>query len=466
MKPFLASLALLLLAVAAPAAVPPPNVLFLFSDDQRAGTIHALGNPDLVTPHLDRLAADGVACTRAYIMGGLQGAVCVPSRAMLLTSRSLFRIQESMTNQATWPEQFTRAGYRTFMTGKWHNDEASARRIFSEGRNVFFGGMSAAYQMPVSDFAAGKETRHRHLSPRHHTELFAETAIEFLRAQTNGQPFLCYVSFKSPHDPHTATPAWHAYYREHLPPLPANFLPQHPFDNGEMIVRDETLLPWPRTAEAVRQRLADYYACISQLDEEIGRILATLRATGLASNTLIAFAGDNGLAVGNHGLLGKQNLYEHAVAVPLLLSGPGLPRGLRNAEFCYLQDVFPTLAELAGVPPLAGMDGRSLLPLFRGDSAGRRDAIFTAYRSFQRAVRDERWKLIRYPQVDVTQLFDLQNDPFETNSLAGQPQYAGQVQRLTALLEREQKAFGDTLPLTVPQPKPAAWTPPPPAPAR
>jgi arylsulfatase A-like enzyme len=447
-------------AVALPGAAGPPNILVLFSDDHRAGTIHALGNPDVVTPHLDRLAAEGVAFPRAYIMGGLQGAVCVPSRAMLLTSRSLFRVKENLAGQATWPEQFARAGYRTFMTGKWHNGEGSATRVFQEGRNVFFGGMSAAHNMPVQDFSGGQRPGPKRVSPEHHTELFADTAVEFLRQQTNGRPFLCYVAFKSPHDPRTATRAWHDYYRTNLPPLPPNFLPQHPFDNGEMTVRDEQLLPWPRSPEAVRQELADYYACISHLDEQIGRILGAVRATGLASNTLVAFAGDNGLALGSHGLMGKQNVYEHSVGVPLIFAGPGLPKGVRVESFCYLQDVFPTLAQLAGVPLLADTDGMSLLPMIRGERAGERKAIFTAYRSFQRGIRDDRWKLIRYPQVEVTQFFNLQADPFETNNLATQPQFGNEMRRLKVLLAEQQRRFGDTLPLTVAQPKPAAWVPP------
>jgi arylsulfatase A-like enzyme len=459
---------LLILAVALPpgtlAAPSPemrrPNVLFLFSDDQTAGTIAALGNPDIRTPNLDRLAAGGLAFTRGYIMGGLQGAVCVPSRAMLMTSRSLFRVKENLAGQPTWPEQFAKSGYRTFMTGKWHNGEAAATRVFNEGRNVFFGGMSAAHNMPVQDFANGQRPGPKRNSAEHHTELFADTAIEFLRQQTNGQPFLCYVAFKSPHDPRTATTVWHEYYRQHPPPLPANYLPVHPFDNGEMTVRDEALLPWPRTRDAVRGELGDYYACISHLDEQIGRILETLRATGLATNTLVLFAGDNGLAIGSHGLMGKQNVYEHSVGVPLLLAGPGITRGRRSSAFCYLIDVYPTLAELAGIPPLENVDGRSLVPVIAGAKAGIRSVVFTSYKNLQRAVRDERWKLIRYPQINQTQLFDLQNDPWERFNLADQVSSAARVKEMRVLLERQQKEFGDVAPLSVAKPRPAAWTPP------
>ncbi|HRT57200.1 MAG TPA: sulfatase-like hydrolase/transferase [Candidatus Paceibacterota bacterium] len=447
-------------AVPAADASPRPNVLFFFTDDQRPDTIQALGNPHIRTPNLDRLASQGVAFTHAYIMGGLQGAVCVPSRAMLMTSRGLFRVKDNLAGQTTWPEQFARAGYRTFMTGKWHNGAASAVRAFQEGRNAYFGGMSPAYNMPVQDFKAGQGPGPKHTSPLHHTELFANTAIEFLREQTNGQPFLCYVAFKSPHDPRTATPAWHDYYRAHSPPLPANLAPMHPFDNGEMTVRDEKLLPWPRTPEAVRHKLEDYYACISHVDEQIGRVLAALRERGLETNTLVAFAGDNGLAIGSHGLMGKQNVYEHSVRVPLLLAGPGIPKGRRTDAFCYLLDVFPTLAELVGVPMLPEMEGRSLAPLFAERPAPVRDSVFTAYRSFQRAVRDRQWKLIRYPQINKTQLFNLDKDPDELRDLSALPEFADNLARLRRLLEEQQRAFGDTLPLEVVNPKPAAWSPP------
>jgi arylsulfatase A-like enzyme len=322
--------------------------------------------------------------------------------------------------------------------------------------------MSPAYNMPVQDFRAGQGPGAKHSSPLHHTELFANTAIEFLREHTNGQPFLCYVAFKSPHDPRTATPVWHDYYRAHSPPLPANWAPMHPFDNGEMTVRDEKLLPWPRTPQAVRKELEDYYACISHLDEQIGRVLDVLRERGLETNTLIAFAGDNGLAIGSHGLMGKQNVYEHSVRVPLLLAGPGIPKGHRTDALCYLLDVFPTLAELAGVPRLPEMEGRSLKPLFAERPAFGRDCIFTAYRNFQRAVRDRQWKLIRYPQINRTQLFNLNDDPDELRDLSALREFADRLSRMQRLLEEQQRVFGDGLPLEVANPKPAAWSPPPP----
>jgi arylsulfatase A-like enzyme len=376
-------------------------------------------------------------------MGAFQGAVCTPSRAMLMTSLSLPRVREDLEGQATWPEQFGRAGYRTFLAGKWHNGTASAVRSFERGRSVFHGGMANPYGLAVQDFTRGEPDPPKRTVEKHDSEQFADEAVAFLRARRDGAPFLCYVAFMAPHDPRVAPAAWHERFRASPPPAPANLLPEHPFDNGELKVRDELLLPWPRTAEAVRKELADYYASIGFLDEQVGRILDELRASGLEETTLVVFASDNGLALGSHGLLGKQSLYEHSVRVPLILAGPGVPRGPRSEGLCYLQDVFPTLAELAGVDPLPGIDGRSLRPLLADPGARFRDWVFTAYRDVQRAVRDERFKLIRYPKSGRGQLFDLAADPDEREDLSARAEHASTLARLNALLDRARKEMGD-----------------------
>ena len=417
-----------------------PNVLVLFADDQRADTIAALGNSHIRTPNLDRLVGRGTAFTRAYCMGSTHGAVCIPSRAMLLTGRSLFHVDLKLEDQPTWPEAFARAGYRTFATGKWHNESESALRVFPEGKAIFLGGMGDPYHLSIQDISSKHEFINKRSSGEHSVKVFADAASEFLRGQTGEKPFLCYVAFNLPHDPRVAPKAYHERYNADRPPLPANYLPLHPFDNGEMVVRDEELAPWPRTAEVVRQHLADYYAAIEFLDAQAGRILSVLEASGQADNTLVVYAADHGLAIGSHGLFGKQNLYEHSMRAPLIIAGPGLPRGRRTDAMVYLLDIFPTLGELAGVAALEGSEGLSLVPVLRGEKAAVRDSIFTAYAKLQRAVRDERWKLIVYPPINKTQLFDLLTDPAETRDLAGDSAYAGEVRRLTALLREWQGA--------------------------
>ncbi|KPL09411.1 hypothetical protein AMJ85_06655, partial [candidate division BRC1 bacterium SM23_51] len=328
-----------------------PNVLFLFSDDQRHDTIRALGNKEILTPNMDSLVRAGVSFTHACIMGSMRGAVCMPSRAMLMSGRTLFHVPEDLAGTTTFPELLKEAGYATFGTGKWHNQPESFARSFTTGGKIFFRGMSNHLQVPVCDFSPdGKYPKNkRYMGEKFSSELFSDAAIEFLRQHKGDQPFLAYVSYTAPHDPRMAPKKYADMYDPEKITLPKNFMPEHPFDNGEMKVRDEGLAPWPRTPEIVRQHIADYYAMITHLDAQIGRVLAALEETGHAQDTIIIFSGDNGLAVGQHGLLGKQNLYEHSGCVPLIISGPGLPEGEKRDALCYLLDVFPTLCDLVGL---------------------------------------------------------------------------------------------------------------------
>ena len=431
-----------------------PNVVFFFTDDQRFDTIRALGNADIHTPTLDALAAEGTAFRNACIMGGSCPAVCMPSRAMLHTGRTLFHIdrqgQDVPADHVLMGEAFRRAGYRTFGTGKWHNGRASFARSFTHGGRIFFGGMSQHYAVPLNPFdPAGQYPAESiyHERKRHSSDLFAGAACEFLRdGAGDAEPFFAYVSFTAPHDPRDTHERFHAMYDARTLPLPKSFLPEHPFDNGELRVRDERLAFLPRTEECVRRHLADYYAMITHADAAVGRVVEELRRTGTYDNTILVFAGDNGLAVGRHGLMGKQNLYDHSVHVPLLLAGPGVPRGRTRDAFCYLLDVFPTLCELCGLETPATVEGRSLVPALRDPGERLRDTLLFAYKDCQRAVRDERWKLIEYV-VDgrrTTQLFDLQADPLEMRDLAADGACAGHVRRLRTELHRWRDELGDT----------------------
>jgi arylsulfatase A-like enzyme len=434
-----------------------PNILFLFSDDQRADTIAALGNPAIKTPHLDRLVGRGFVFRRAYCMGAMQGAVCVPSRAMVLSGRTLFRIKENLKDIETWPEAFARAGYRAFVTGKWHNQQESLLRCFMEGKSIFLGGMGNPYELPLADIAPERKLVHKRLSGKHSAELFADSVIEFLRRQKGDRPFVAYVAFNVPHDPRVAPREYHAYYNAHKPPLPSNYLAVHPFNNGDLTGRDERLAPWPRTPAVVRQHLADYYSAIAFLDAQIGRILAALKEAGLDDNTIVVFTSDHGLAIGSHGLFGKQNLYEISMRVPLIFAGPGVPHGKQSGTLCYLFDVFPTLGDMAGVTAPAGSEGSSLLPILQGKAEQVRDSIFLAYRNVQRSVLDQRWQMIVYPQINRTQLFDLQNDPQEIKDLAGGPARGKELKRLTELLKNWQAKLGDKQALRVDRPAPAEF---------
>jgi len=426
-----------------------PNILFLFADDQQADTIAALGNPGIQTPNLDRLAASGVVFRNNYCFGGNSGAVCMPSRAMLMSGKTWFHIDTvSLKGTMLFPELLQKHGYVTFGTGKWHNGQASWLRAFQRGRNIFFGGMSDHTKVPVRDLGLDGKLTEQRTGEKFSSELFADAAIRFLKSQDGTRPFLAYVAFTAPHDPRMPPiPFREMYYRD-LPPLPASFLPQHPFDNGMMKGgRDENLAPWPRTEAVIRDQLAEYYGAITHLDGQIGRILDVLQEIGEADNTIIIYAADQGLALGSHGLLGKQSVYEHSMRCPLIFTGPGIPPGRSTQAFTYLLDVFPTLCDMVGIPAPSDLEGESLRPLWEGKKPRVRDSVFLPFLDIQRAVRDERWKLICYPKISYMQLFDLQNDPYEKTNLIDRPEYADRVQRLLKLMKQWQAKVGDTLEL-------------------
>jgi arylsulfatase A-like enzyme len=436
-----------------------PNILFIFADDQRADTIAALGNAHIQTPNLDRLVRRGVSFNRAYMMGGMNAATCVPSRAMLLSGRSLFHIDQALTRDETWPAAFGRAGYTTFISGKWHNTPAAVPLSFQRARQLFTGGMTNPLKAPLADLENGKMGPTK-VSPKHACEVFADETITFLK-EKHTTPFFAYLAFDGPHDPHIVPADYPVRYDPEKIPLPADFLAQHPFDNGEMTIRDEQLLPWPRTSADVRSMLADYYRYISYLDLLIGRVLDTLDASPAAKNTIVVFAADSGVARGSHGLIGKQNLYEHSMRVPLVVAGPGIPANQRTDAMCYLFDVIPTLGALSGVAGPKTSEGLDLSATLRNPASPARTSLMFAYQKVQRGLRDERYKLIRYPQVDRTQLFDLVADPAERTDLSARPAHAARITAMNATLAAEMKRLDDPAELTVASPRPAAWSPPP-----
>ncbi|WP_373943643.1 sulfatase-like hydrolase/transferase [Polaribacter sejongensis] len=221
------------------------------------------------------------------------------------------------------------------------------------------------------------------------------------------KPFFCYVAFNAPHDPRSPREDYIGMYKEEAIPLPGNFKGWHPFKFDNMNIRDETLGPWPRTPELIRESLADYYALISHMDNRIGDIIQTLKDQNLFDNTIIVYASDNGLGLGSHGLLGKQNLYEHSTKVPLIISGPGITKNEKSDALLYLFDIFPTLSDLCELPNPTTTDGQTFAPLLKGKEMETRKSLYTVYRNTVRAVRTDEWKLIKYPNQNYQQLFNL-----------------------------------------------------------
>ncbi len=437
------------------------NIVVLFTDDQRFDTLSSLGHPDLKTPNLDRLARRGVTFTHACTQGGLNGAICMATRAQLMTGRSVFRVHQHIVDHQntpdpaieTFPERLRKAGYETHGIGKWHNGAPLYHRSFSSGGPIFFGGMSDHDKVPVQQSdPTGRYGKERiEIAKGFSSELFANAAIDFLGRQSGNKPYLLYVAFTSPHDPRMAPGRFANMYDPRGLHLPPNLMPTHPFDNGELKVRDELLAAQPRTEAEVRKHLAAYYGMISEVDNQIGRIIDAIDRSPQARNTYIVFAGDNGLAVGQHGLMGKQNLYDHSWRVPMVISSPWVEGGRKCDSLCHIMDICPTICRFAGIAPPAGIEAEGLNLALKNEQATVRSSVVAGYRNFQRAIRTKEWKLILYNVngVRTTQLFNVAKDPWELTNLADkQPAIVAQ---LKSGLQKELKTMGDPVTLDAPE---------------
>lgn len=442
-----------------------PNILFIFADDQCFDTINALGNDEVKTPNLDRMARRGTTFTHAYNMGSWSGAVCVASRTMLNSGRmvwdanAIYQSSEKERQEGRWwGEIMKSAGYRTYMTGKWHC-RAKAEASFDVVRDVR-PGMPKAVPLGYNRPIQGQPDPWSPSDPKfggfweggtHWSEVVANHADDFLiEAASDDNPFFMYLAFNATHDPRQSPAEFIEKYPADQVRVPDNFQATYPYaeqiGSGKSL-RDEKLAPFPRTEYAVRVHRQEYYAILTHMDEMIGRILESLEKSGKADNTWIFFTADHGLAVGQHGLLGKQNMYDHSVRVPFIVVGPNVEADKRINAPIYLQDVMPTTLELAGVAKPDYIQFNSVLPMLEGEPSPYRE-IYGAYLGKQRSIRTDQYKLIVYPLANVVRLYDIKKDPLEINDLADQPAMKPVVKDLFARLVGLQGELKDELNLT------------------
>ena len=439
-------LAILVLGVVATQAKEKPNILFIFADDQCYETVSAFGMTDIDTPNLDKLVERGTTFSHAYNMGSWSGAVCVASRHMLNTGAFVWKAEKIAANIGKkelpnpewpdfqedglmWSQLMQSGGYTTYFTGKWHV-KAKPERIFNVVKNVR-GGMPAqtdeGYNRPTQGVPDKWSPYDKSFGGfweggKHWSEVVADDAVEFLStAESDANPFFMYVAFNAPHDPRQAPKEYVDLYPEDRILIPENFLPVYPYheeiDNRPSL-RDEKLAPYPRTEFAVKVHRQEYYAIITHMDAQIGRILDALEASGEADNTYIVFTADHGLAVGHHGLIGKQNLFDHSVRVPFMIVGPDVEAGKTKDAPIYLQDVMPTSLELGGIEIPEHVQFESLLPILAGKSEGY-EMVYGGYLESQRSIVKDGFKLVAYPNVPKLLLFDLKNDPAEMEDVSG-----------------------------------------------
>lgn len=443
-----------------------PNILFIFADDQTYLGVNALGNNEVITPNLDKLASSGVTFTHTYNMGGWNGAVCVASRAMLNTGRFIWRANQSEKNYPAmkekgqfWSLLLENAGYDTYMTGKWHVKQ-KAESIFQNVRHVRPGmpkSVPEAYNRPLSVEDTTWLPWHTKWGGfweggKHWSEVIGDNAIDYLdQAKTSENPFFMYLAFNAPHDPRQSPKEYVDMYPLENVSVPENYLELYPYKDSIGCgpgLRDEKLAPFPRTEYSIKVHRQEYYAIITHMDDQIGRIINHLKETGQDKNTYIIFSADHGLSVGHHGLVGKQNMYDHSMRVPLIVVGPDIPENEKREMQVYLQDVMATTLDLAGVEKPEYVEFNSLMPMIEKEvKESPYSEIYGAYINVQRMVRTDNYKMIIYPKAKIIRMFDVVNDPNEMNDLADNADFSKVKAELIEKFKKQQELMGDPLDL-------------------
>ena len=450
----------------------PPNFLFVLVDDQSPFDLKTYDSQSILeTPNIDKLAKDGMVFESARHMGSWSGAVCTPSRHMIMSGRTLWHLPsqskgfQNPNNPDNLETQtigavFNRAGYKTMRTCKKGNSYPAANKQFT-----------------VVNDATKKGGTEETGSAWH-----ANQVLDYLNVRKNTQekaPFFIYFGFSHPHDTRDGTPELLAKYgaQNHTdktsiplanpkqPQLQDNYLSEHPFFHGHPGCRDEERVSgvWKnRDEQTIRNELGREYAAVENIDIQIGKVLKELDEMGELDNTYIIYTSDHGIAIGRHGLMGKQNLYEHTWRVPFIVKGPGINAGKRVEGNIYLLDVLPTLCDLAGIQAPVTVEGTSFKPVLKGEESSIRDVMYGVYcggtKPGMRSVKKGDWKLIKYDLMDgtirKTQLFNLSENPneylpehhksgeMETN-LADNPKYANKLEEMEALLLEQMKNNDD-----------------------
>lgn len=448
-----------------------PNFLFIIVDDQSPFDLKMYNdNSILETPNIDKLASGGMVFESARHMGSMNGAVCTPSRHMVMSGRSVWHLPPSAERQketaphaidsVTIGAVFNRAGYKTMRTCKKGNSYPGANR----------------------QFTVVKDKTKRGGTEESGSAWHSKQVLSYLNTRESTQekdPFFIYFGFSHPHDTRNGTPELLEKYgatnhkdKNSLPPanpkqpqLPENYLAAHPFFHGHPNLRDEERVSgvWKnRDEQTIRNEVGREYACDENIDIQIGKVLRKLEEMGELDNTYIVYTADHGIAIGRHGLQGKQNLYEHTWRVPFIVNGPGIEPGSRVDGNIYLLDALPTLCDLAGIDIPETLDGKSFKPVLEGKENTVRDVMYGVYcggtKPGMRSVLKGDWKLIKYDVMDgavrETQLFNLAENPNEflpehgktgamQTNLADDPKYADKLKEMEALLLEQMKANDD-----------------------
>ncbi len=421
----------------------PTNVIFILTDDQAPNTLGVYGNPEIRTPHCDRLARGGALMGRSFCTT----PVCSPSRMTLFTGQTPSQHQvhdwisdenvgdsalQFLAGQPTFTQTLADNGYRVGLSGKWHmGDSATPQAGFDYWFAMPAGG--SRYQDPEMFFEG-----ERREYPGYATDVITDKAIEFISqsvSQSKDQPFFAFVSYNAPHTPYSGTPEKYLdLYRdsafETFPGEPLNEPIAHNLSRNNVGNRESKI---------------HYYAMLTAIDDNVGRLARHVEELGLAEDTLIVFLSDHGFLLEQHGLWGKgntswpYNLYDESLLVPAFFYHPGaIPAGVESDVHTSFYDFAPTLLDYLGLPPMESdkpLAGRSYASFLTGGAV--EDWDDTVYGEYQycRMVREPDWKLIRRTEGFASELYHLAEDPGERRNLIDSPDHVAQRERLDRKLE-------------------------------
>lgn len=432
-----------------------PNILIITIDDLNDWVGHLDGHPKVLTPHIDQLAANGVAFSNAHV----QAPICNPSRTSFLTGlrptttgiyglNPWFREADKFKEWVTLPQYFEANGYHTLTTGKVFHDAYPPEEAAKDGVEFTTWGYKGKYG-PLPDKRFVPETKHGLMDwgiypasdEMQDDWIIADWAIEHLKNPPNDKPFMMTVGFRHPHVPLYASQPWFDLYPEE-----ENLLPVVRADDREDIPDFSWYLHWhlpePRLAwlkmhHQWKNKVRAYLASVSFADMLVGRLMNTLEEQGLTENTIVVLLSDHGYHLGSKDITGKNTLWRESTRVPFVFAGPGiLENNEISNEAVELLDLFPTLIDLAGLPSKKGLDGQSLKPILQDVSRKRDFPAICSMGPGNHAVITEQWRYIQYAN-GTEELYDMKQDPYEWENLADINAYAPIKNYLMAYIPKE-----------------------------
>lgn len=440
----------------------PPNIIFFLSDDHGVGALGAYGSPHKdCTPHLDRMAGDGLRLDRAFCTN----AICSPSRASVLTGKyshrnGVTRFNTLLPDQAMLPRELQKAGYATAIFGKWH--------LGSNPRDLGFDQWEV---LEVQGDYIDPEFRHPggyRSHPGHSTDIITEMALSYLRNRTTPKPFFLCIHHKAPHDPFIPRPSDAEFWADRPVPLPPGAEDDwsdrsqaaqqfHREEPGPLFQgNDHETIEGQDRLENLQTNLRNYLACVKGVDESVGAVLNELDALGIAENTLIIYSSDHGMMTGEHGKIDKRMMYDSSIRLPCIFRWPAAtPAGISSDDLILNIDLAPTLLEIAGAAIPEQMQGRSFAGLVSGGPIPEnwRDCFYyrfygdEPYRNIQHppqiGVRTHQAKLIYFPETGEFEFYDLVKDPGERRNAINYPDYAETIAKLKSTISQLRRELGD-----------------------